>query len=283
MAAATTALDADWLAACRRAAESLQRCSTTSRPPRARGRDGHARQRRRPDAGDRRGRRGARVRRARRLHRRGLPVPRDLRGARRGRLRRRCRPRGHRPDRRLAERQAQAAALRAVDRRRRRTDDGRRRVRLRPRLRRRRGVVGEARRGRLARRRTARSRRSASGGPATAGSSCSAVESADPRWVAGPIDGLAERAHRLRALGTIAPALCQVAAARFDGLVSLRDCRAVDAAAGQLIVREAGGYVELPAIRGPARRAARRRSHARRWSRRARPRRSPTLAGIERP
>lgn len=77
------------------------------------------------------------------------------------------------------------------------------------------------------------------------------IESADPRWVALAIDELEETAYRLRALGTIASSLCQVAAARFDGLVSLRKCRAVDAAAGQLIVREAGGLVSFPAFADP--------------------------------
>lgn len=72
------------------------------------------------------------------------------------------------------------------------------------------------------------------------------IESADPRWVAASIDALVESAHRLRALGTIAATLCQVAAARFDGMVSLRRSRGVDAAAGQLIVREAGGVVSFP-------------------------------------
>jgi myo-inositol-1(or 4)-monophosphatase len=72
------------------------------------------------------------------------------------------------------------------------------------------------------------------------------IESADPRWVAASIDQLVENAYRLRALGTIASSLCQVAAARFDGMVSLRRCRGVDAAAGQLIVREAGGFVSFP-------------------------------------
>jgi myo-inositol-1(or 4)-monophosphatase len=72
------------------------------------------------------------------------------------------------------------------------------------------------------------------------------IESADPRWVALSIEPLVEAAHRLRALGTIASSLCQVAAARFDGMVSLRRARAVDAAAGQLIVREAGGVVSFP-------------------------------------
>jgi myo-inositol-1(or 4)-monophosphatase len=73
------------------------------------------------------------------------------------------------------------------------------------------------------------------------------IESADPRWVAASIDSLVGAAYRLRALGTIASSLCQVAAARFDGMVSLRNCRGVDAAAGQLIVREAGGHVSFPA------------------------------------
>jgi myo-inositol-1(or 4)-monophosphatase len=71
------------------------------------------------------------------------------------------------------------------------------------------------------------------------------VESADPRWIRASIDPLVASAHRLRALGTIASTLCQVAAARFDGMVTLQRCRGVDAAAGQLIVREAGGFVSF--------------------------------------
>ena len=72
------------------------------------------------------------------------------------------------------------------------------------------------------------------------------IESADPRWLAKSIEALELNAYRLRALGTIAATLCQVAAARFDGMVSLRRSRGVDAAAGQLIVREAGGLVSFP-------------------------------------
>jgi myo-inositol-1(or 4)-monophosphatase len=71
------------------------------------------------------------------------------------------------------------------------------------------------------------------------------IESADPRWVAASIDGLLGCTHRVRALGTIASTLCQVAAARFDGMVTLQRSRGVDAAAGQLIVREAGGLVSF--------------------------------------
>ena len=77
------------------------------------------------------------------------------------------------------------------------------------------------------------------------------IESADPRWVAQAADALAASAYRLRALGTIASSLCQVAAGRLDALVSLRACRAVDAAAGQLIVREAGGIILFPAFADP--------------------------------
>jgi myo-inositol-1(or 4)-monophosphatase len=77
------------------------------------------------------------------------------------------------------------------------------------------------------------------------------IESADPRWVVASADALEHVAHRVRAIGTIASALCQVAAARFDGMVSLRRCRAVDAAAAQLIVREAGGQVAFIACDDP--------------------------------
>jgi myo-inositol-1(or 4)-monophosphatase len=77
------------------------------------------------------------------------------------------------------------------------------------------------------------------------------VESADPRWVVQSADALAETAHRLRAIGAIAVSLCQVAAARFDAMASLKRCRAVDAAAAQLIVREAGGRVAFVAYADP--------------------------------
>jgi myo-inositol-1(or 4)-monophosphatase len=78
-----------------------------------------------------------------------------------------------------------------------------------------------------------------------------AIESADPRWVCDCAERLAEVAHRLRALGTIAVTLCEVAAARYDGMVTLLASRGVDAAAGQLIVREAGGWVSFPDCEEP--------------------------------
>jgi myo-inositol-1(or 4)-monophosphatase len=77
------------------------------------------------------------------------------------------------------------------------------------------------------------------------------IESADPRWVAEAADGLRDSAHRLRALGSIAISLCQVAAARFDGMVTLKRSRSVDAAAGQLIVREGGGLIAFTGYEDP--------------------------------
>ena len=77
------------------------------------------------------------------------------------------------------------------------------------------------------------------------------IESADPRWVREAADDLAEAAHRVRALGTLAVTMCQVAAARMDAMVSIRNCRAVDVAASQLIVREAGGVVVFTAFEDP--------------------------------
>jgi myo-inositol-1(or 4)-monophosphatase len=77
------------------------------------------------------------------------------------------------------------------------------------------------------------------------------VESADPRWLRASADALVAAAHRLRAMGTIASTLCQVAAARLDGMTTLKGCRAVDVAAAQLIVREAGGLVAFPRFEDP--------------------------------
>jgi myo-inositol-1(or 4)-monophosphatase len=77
------------------------------------------------------------------------------------------------------------------------------------------------------------------------------IESADPRWVRDAADELADAARRVRALGSMAITLCQVAGARMDAMVSIRDTRAVDVAAAQLIVREAGGQVAFTAFEEP--------------------------------
>jgi myo-inositol-1(or 4)-monophosphatase len=78
-----------------------------------------------------------------------------------------------------------------------------------------------------------------------------AIESADPAWMHGSAAALADTAHRLRSLGAIAVSLCQVAAGRLDGMITLRRSRAVDVAAAQLIVREGGGVVAFTACPEP--------------------------------
>jgi myo-inositol-1(or 4)-monophosphatase len=77
------------------------------------------------------------------------------------------------------------------------------------------------------------------------------VEGAAPYWLAQASDGLLEHVHRVRALGSIAISLCQIAPPRADGMCSLSGCRAVDAAAAQLIVREAGGLIAFPGFDDP--------------------------------
>lgn len=78
-----------------------------------------------------------------------------------------------------------------------------------------------------------------------------AIESAAPRWIAAAGDELEQTAGRVRAIGSIAISLCQVAATRVDGMATLWKCRAVDAAAAQLIVRESGGLVAFTAMSDP--------------------------------
>jgi len=78
------------------------------------------------------------------------------------------------------------------------------------------------------------------------------IESADPRRLVHAAEPLTDATYRVRALGAIAVTLCQVAAGRYDAMLSLKKCRAVDAAAAQLIVREAGGVVAFHGLRdGP--------------------------------
>ncbi len=136
-------------------------------------------------------------------------------------------------------------------------DDGRRRVRLRARLRAGRGVGRAARRRRHARRRAARPGRSASGaGAPTASSSSSASSPPTRAGCCGRPKGSREVAHRLRAIGTIAVSLCQVAAGavRRDGdLEALPRGRRRRGAADRARGRRAG---RVHRLRRPARRAA---------------------------
>jgi myo-inositol-1(or 4)-monophosphatase len=71
------------------------------------------------------------------------------------------------------------------------------------------------------------------------------VESAEPEWSLPALEALAGRVFRLRVVGAIAISAVYVAAGRFDAMLSLRSCRSVDAAAAQLIAREAGGFVSF--------------------------------------
>jgi myo-inositol-1(or 4)-monophosphatase len=71
------------------------------------------------------------------------------------------------------------------------------------------------------------------------------VESAEPEWSLPALEALAGKVFRLRVVGAIAISAAYVAAGRFDAMLSLRSCRSVDAAAAQLIAREAGGFVSF--------------------------------------
>ena len=53
---------------------------------------------------------------------------------------------------------------------------------------------------------------------------------------------------RIRVLGALALALCQLSDGRLDGVASLKPSRSVDLAAAALIVREAGGCVLTPDV-----------------------------------
>jgi myo-inositol-1(or 4)-monophosphatase len=71
------------------------------------------------------------------------------------------------------------------------------------------------------------------------------IESAEPEWSLPALEALAGKVFRLRVVGAIAISGAYVAAGRFDAMLSLRSCRSVDAAAAQLILREAGGSVSF--------------------------------------
>jgi len=87
----------------------------------------------------------------------------------------------------------------------------------------------------------------ASGGP-DSGLEVVGLESAEPSWIRGAVEALDGKAYRLRSIGSIAITMSYVACRRFDAMLSARRCRSVDAAAAQLIVREAGGAVEFAGL-----------------------------------
>ena len=71
------------------------------------------------------------------------------------------------------------------------------------------------------------------------------LESARPDWIVPVAQQLNGSVYRLRVVGSIALTLCYVGAARFDGMATASTCRSVDAAAAQLIAREAGAFVSV--------------------------------------
>ncbi|HET8956669.1 MAG TPA: inositol monophosphatase family protein [Solirubrobacterales bacterium] len=73
------------------------------------------------------------------------------------------------------------------------------------------------------------------------------LESAEPEWAMPAFESLAGKVFRLRVVGAIAISAAYVGAGRLDAMLSLRSCRSVDAAAAQLVVREAGGAVAFGA------------------------------------
>ncbi len=72
-----------------------------------------------------------------------------------------------------------------------------------------------------------------------------ALEATKPERVLRAAELLQGRAYRIRVPGSIAVALCYVGAGRYDGMITTRNSRSVDAAAGQLVARRAGAVVEF--------------------------------------
>jgi len=75
-----------------------------------------------------------------------------------------------------------------------------------------------------------------------------AMEASKPARIIAACEVLDGRAYRIRCPGSIAVSLSYVACSRFDGMISTRPCRSVDAAAAQLLVSEAGGVVEFGSL-----------------------------------
>jgi myo-inositol-1(or 4)-monophosphatase len=70
-------------------------------------------------------------------------------------------------------------------------------------------------------------------------------EATTARLIADAAARLDGHVGRIRVLGALALAMCQLGDGRLDGVVSLKRSRSVDLAAAALIVREAGGHVLL--------------------------------------
>ena len=71
------------------------------------------------------------------------------------------------------------------------------------------------------------------------------LEAARPDWIVPVAQQLNESVYRIRVVGSVALTLCYVGGARFDGMATANTCRSVDAAAAQLVAREAGAFVSV--------------------------------------
>ena len=80
-----------------------------------------------------------------------------------------------------------------------------------------------------------------------------ALEATRPEHLVPAAEAMTGVAERVRVLGSLALALCHLADGRLDAVASLRPrgARAIDIAAAQLLVREAGAAVALPDVPGP--------------------------------
>jgi myo-inositol-1(or 4)-monophosphatase len=80
-----------------------------------------------------------------------------------------------------------------------------------------------------------------------------ALEATRPEHLVPAAAAMTGVAERIRVLGSLALALCHLADGRVDAVASLRPRggRAIDIAAGQLVVREAGSVIALPDAPGP--------------------------------
>jgi len=73
-----------------------------------------------------------------------------------------------------------------------------------------------------------------------------AVETNDARALAVPFERAGDSVSKVRVLGSIAAALCQLAVGRVDAMINVTRCRMVDIAAAALIAREAGVICAFP-------------------------------------
>ncbi len=70
-------------------------------------------------------------------------------------------------------------------------------------------------------------------------------ECARPEWIAPVAARLEGKVYRMRIIGSIALSLCYLGRTRFDGMLTANTSRSVDAAAAQLVAREAGAFVSV--------------------------------------